>query len=103
MTPQQQDHCLPETPKNDDKKKSSVKQLTGAWRNGDAATIERLVMADVKNDPVMYDRLLISRNRTWLPKIEALFSRPRHAFVVVGAAHLVGPDGIVSMLKARGY
>ena len=38
-----------------------------------------------------------------MPKIEALFSRPRHAFVVVGAAHLVGPDGLVAMLKAKGY
>ena len=50
-----------------------------------------------------YDRLLIERNRTWLPKIEALFARPRPAFVVVGAAHLVGPDGLLQMLKAKGY
>ena len=37
------------------------------------------------------------------PKIEALFSRPRPAFVVVGAAHLVGPDGLLQMLTAKGY
>ena len=60
-------------------------------------------MDDVKSDPVIYDRLLVARNRAWMPKIEALFSRPRHAFVVVGAAHLVGPDGLVAMLKAKGY
>jgi hypothetical protein len=51
----------------------------------------------------VYQRLLVGRNRAWLPKIEALFSRPGHAFVVVGAAHLVGPDGLVAMLKAKGY
>jgi uncharacterized protein YbaP (TraB family) len=38
-----------------------------------------------------------------MPKIEALVPRPRHAFVVVGAAHLVGPDGLIAMLKAKGY
>ena len=103
MTRDQQERFLADTLKSVDKEKAAVKTLTGAWRNGDAATIERLVMADVKTDPVMYDRLLIARNRTWLPKIEALFSRPRHAFVVVGAAHLVGPDGLVAMLKAKGY
>ena len=103
MTRDQQDRFLAETLKSVDKEKASVARLTGAWKNGDVATIERLVMADVKEDPVVYDRLLVARNRTWLPKIEALFSRPRHAFVVVGAAHLVGPDGVVSMLKAKGY
>ena len=50
----------------------------------------------------MYQRLLVERNRNWLPQIEALFARPRPAFVVVGAAHLVGPDGLIAMLKAKG-
>jgi uncharacterized protein YbaP (TraB family) len=103
MTKDQQERFLAETLKGVDKEKAAVKTLTGAWRNGDVATIERLVMADVKSDPVIYDRLLVARNRAWMPKIEALFSRPRHAFVVVGAAHLVGPDGLVTMLKAKGY
>jgi hypothetical protein len=102
MTKDQQDRFLAETLQGVDKEKASVTRLTGAWKNGDVATIERLVMDDVKSNPVIYDRLLVARNRTWLPKIEALFSRPRRAFVVVGAAHLVGPDGIVAMLKARG-
>jgi len=103
LTMDQQDRFLAETLKGVDKEKASVARLTGAWKAGDAATVERMVMADVKNDPVIYDRLLVARNRAWLPKIEALFSRPRHAFVVVGAAHLVGPDGIVALLKAKGY
>jgi uncharacterized protein YbaP (TraB family) len=103
MTKDQQDRFLAETLQGVDKEKASVTRLTGAWKNGDVATIERLVMDDVKSNPVIYDRLLVARNRTWLPKIEALVSRPRRAFVVVGAAHLVGPDGIVAMLKARGY
>ena len=103
MTKDQQERFLADTLKGVDKEKAAVKTLTGAWRNGDVATIGRLVMADVKSDPVVYDRLLVARNRAWLPKIEALFSRPRHAFVVVGAAHLVGPEGLVSMLKAKGY
>ena len=51
----------------------------------------------------MYQRLLVARNRNWLPQLEALFTRPGRAFVVVGAAHLVGPDGLIAMLKAKGY
>jgi len=103
MSADQQDRFLAETLKSIDTETASVGKLAGAWKAGDVAGVERLVLADVKSDPVVYDRLLVARNRAWLPKIEALFARPRHAFVVVGAAHLVGPDGVVAMLKARGY
>jgi uncharacterized protein YbaP (TraB family) len=102
MTKEQQDHLLAETLKEMDREKASVSKLADAWRNGDAATIEQIMLKDLKDDPAMYQRLLVERNRNWLPKIEALFARPGRAFVVVGAAHLVGPDGLLQMLKARG-
>jgi uncharacterized protein YbaP (TraB family) len=61
------------------------------------------VLQDLKKDPQMYQRLLVARNRNWMPKLEALFNRPGRAFVVVGAAHLVGPDGLIALLQAKGY
>jgi uncharacterized protein len=103
MSMDQQDRFLAETLKGVATETASVNKLAASWKMGDAAAIERLVLSDVKSDPFVYDRLLVGRNRTWLPKIEALFSRPRPAFVVVGAAHLVGPDGLLAMLKAKGY
>src|SRR5215471_8106734 len=103
MTIDQQDRFLAETLKGVATETASVGKLAAFWKAGDLAGIERLVLADVKEDPVVYERLLVARNRAWLPKIEALFSRPRHAFVVVGAAHLVGADGLLAMLKAKGY
>ena len=51
----------------------------------------------------MYQRLLVGRNRNWLPSIDALFARTGRAFVVVGAAHLIGPDGLLAMFRAKGY
>jgi uncharacterized protein YbaP (TraB family) len=103
MSMDMQDHLLAETLKELETTKTSFVRMADAWKAGDAPTIERLVLKDLKSEPQMYDRLLIERNRTWLPKIEALFSRPKPAFVVVGAAHLVGPDGLLQMLKAKGY
>src|SRR4051812_21970056 len=75
MSKDQQERFLAETLKSVDTEKASVARLTGAWKAGDAPTIEKLVMADVKSDPFIYERLLVARNRTWLPKIELLFSR----------------------------
>jgi uncharacterized protein YbaP (TraB family) len=103
MTMAQQDRLLADTIKGLDTEMGNVNKLADAWKAGDAPTVERIVLADLKDDPVMYQRLLVERNQNWLPKLEALFSRSGRAFVVVGAAHLVGPDGLLSVLKAKGY
>jgi uncharacterized protein YbaP (TraB family) len=103
MTLEQQDRLLAESLKEMVTERDSVTRLTNAWKIGDAASVERIILADLKTDPLLYQRLLVERNRNWLPKIEALFGRKTPALVLVGAAHLVGPDGLVSMLKAKGY
>jgi uncharacterized protein len=103
MTMEQQDRMLAETLKELATETATVNKLGEAWKTGDLATIERIALADLKSDPVMYQRLLVERNKNWMPKIEALFARKGRALVVVGAAHLVGPDGLLAMLKAKGY
>jgi uncharacterized protein len=103
MTMEQQERMLTQSLKELDTEKASVGKLTSAWKTGDAAAVERVVLADLKADPLLYQRLLVERNKNWVPKIEALFARKTHALVLVGAAHLVGPDGLVAMLKAKGY
>ena len=103
MTKEEQDRMLAESLKDLDREQASVVTLTNAWKAGDAATVERIVLDDVKGDPVLYGRLLVNRNRNWLPTLDALLKRPGRAFVVVGAAHLVGPDGLLAMFKAKGY
>ncbi len=103
MTMEQQEHLLSESLKDLDAEKANMARLVETWRAGDAPGVERIVLSELKQEPLLYQRLLVERNRNWMPKIEALFSRPRHALVVVGAAHLVGPDGLLTMLRAKGY
>lgn len=99
----QQEKLLAQTLKEIDTEMASITRLANAWRAGDVPAIEAVVLKDVRADPQTYQRLLVDRNRIWLPKVEALFSRSGRALVVVGAAHLVGPDGLIAMLKAKGY
>jgi len=103
MTMEQQERLLAQTLKELETELASVGKLADAWKSGDAPTVERIVQSELKAEPQMYQRLLVDRNKAWLPKIEALFARTGRALVVVGAAHLVGPDGLVAMLKAKGY
>jgi uncharacterized protein YbaP (TraB family) len=37
-----------------------------------------------------------------MPKIESCLGEG-HCFVVVGAAHLVGPEGLLALLRQKGY
>jgi uncharacterized protein YbaP (TraB family) len=98
-----QDHLLAETLKSIDTEQTSMSRLIESWRTGDAAAVERIVLKDLQQEPQLYQRLLVERNRNWLPKLEALFAQRTRAMVVVGAAHLVGPDGLVAMFRAKGY
>jgi uncharacterized protein YbaP (TraB family) len=103
MSMSDQDRLLAQTLNEIDTEKANVKTLADAWRTGDISSMERVVLEGLKADPAMYRRLLVDRNTAWLPKIAELFARPKPSFVVVGAGHLVGPDGLIAMLKAKGY
>jgi uncharacterized protein YbaP (TraB family) len=98
-----QDHLLAETLKSIDTEQASMSRMIEAWRAGDSAALERIVLKDLQQEPQLYQRLLVERNKNWLPKLDALFTRSSRALVVVGAAHLVGPDGLLAMFKAKGY
>ncbi len=74
------------------------------WKTGDDDKMGNLLLAGVREDhPEIYESLFKERNERWLPEIEALFLTEEDELVLVGAGHLVGEDGIIDMLKERGY
>lgn len=78
--------------------------LVGAWRAGDAAKLDELMSGEIKaRQPQLYKRLIVERNKNWLPVIEGYQKLHQTRFVLVGVAHLVGPDGIIEALRQKGY
>ena len=78
--------------------------MVAAWRTGDAAELAELFVDDMREKaPDLYDSLLLQRNLKWMPEIEAMLRDSETEFVLVGAAHLVGPEGLVAMLAEKGY
>jgi uncharacterized protein YbaP (TraB family) len=102
LSPRTQDLMLRETVESTDAELTEVKAIMSAWRSGDASAVERLALTSLKDAPEIYQLLLADRNHRWMPKIEGCLEK-RRCFVVVGAAHLVGPDGLVTLLRQRGY
>jgi uncharacterized protein len=85
-----------------DSELAQVTTMANAWRRGDAAALEQIILSTLKDAPKVYDAVFVQRNRAWVPKIEACLAEG-HCFIVVGAGHLVGPDGLLVDLARRGY
>jgi uncharacterized protein YbaP (TraB family) len=83
--------------------RNSVAAMIGAWRNGDAAALEKMALSSFDGYRGAYTSLIVERNNNWVPQIEACMAKPQPCFVVVGAAHLVGPDGLLTLLQKKGY
>jgi uncharacterized protein len=78
--------------------------LKAAWRQGDRGKMKELAITPIKKDfPKVYQQLIVQRNMDWIPEIENLLATKEVEFILVGAAHLVGEEGILAQLAARGY
>ncbi len=86
-----------------DSKGGALETIIAAWKRGDAASLERTLLAEFSALPAAYQSLLVERNRNWMPQMDACLARRTPCFVVVGAAHLVGPDGLLALLQRKGY
>jgi len=80
-----------------------MQAMMDAWRRGDVALLDKQLQAEFGPYPDIYQAILVKRNHSWVPKLESLASSGRQYFVVVGALHLVGPDGVLTSLEKDGY
>jgi uncharacterized protein YbaP (TraB family) len=80
-----------------------LQKLVDAWRNGDLGALEKEFAEERAKSPALYDALLVTRNHQWMPKIEALLHGGQDYLVVVGTLHYVGKDGLLELLKKRGF
>ena len=77
-------------------------QILDAYRRGDVAKLESTLNAGMDAVPALRKRLLRDRHAKWLPQIEKMLADGRTRFLVVGAAHFTGKDGLIALLRARG-
>jgi uncharacterized protein YbaP (TraB family) len=84
-----------------------LRPVYDAWRAGDAAQLNRLLLTDERQRhpefELLYEKLFDERNRAMTSKIAGFLGGSGRYFVVVGAGHLVGEEGIISLLEQRGF
>lgn len=76
-----------------------------ALNSGDYAAFQkamRKASADPKYDAVHDEVMVAGRNKLWTPRLMKYLDEG-NAFVIVGASHIPGAQGLVSLLKDHGY
>jgi uncharacterized protein YbaP (TraB family) len=103
IAPQDQAASLEQTARDLTSGEDVYGRTVSDWAAGDLAGIQRDALQPLQAvAPSAYQRLIVDRNRRWVRVIARLAERPRLSVVVVGAGHLVGPDGLPALLRARG-
>lgn len=84
-----------------------VDELTAAWKSGDIEKFEPLILTALTGDDAetrtYFSRILEQRNRSMTQRLLTQSRTTKKLFVVVGAAHLVGAEGIPALLKEAGF
>lgn len=82
---------------------AQASRLRRAWLTGDAAVLEEATRTGILADHDLRQALLIQRNRDWTATITQMLNAEPKPLIAVGAAHLVGAEGLASLLQQRGY
>lgn len=86
---------------------TEMRQLADAWARGDLARLERYPewcqCMDTEPDRARMARLLAVRNAPMAERFAALHAQGQRPFLAVGALHMVGPQGLPALLRARGF
>jgi uncharacterized protein YbaP (TraB family) len=94
---------LRSTLRDTDRASVDLKAIIEAWKGGDEAALARLENDLMRREePQLYQRLLVERNATWARRITGMLQRPGTVFIAVGAAHLAGPDSVQAQLARDG-
>lgn len=89
-----------------DRLAQETSDMMDAWRRGDERKIESLVFQPLQGSEDLepfYEAVFFERNRSMAKQLADLAGDGKTRFVVLGAGHMVGEQGIPALLARRGY
>jgi hypothetical protein len=103
MPEAEQERNLRSALKNAGQSSEDFKQLQGFWMDGDAEKLDAFQSLSLRDDPEYAKRVYTDRNPSMAARAEQCLKTGERCFIVVGAGHMVGKDGVVHLLQQRGY
>jgi len=89
---------------NFDDTKSDFRSMIAAYnqQDPDALLAEMNEQMEESGSERFNEIMLVKRNHTWIGRIEKIAGE-KSSFFAVGAGHLGGPDGVITLLRKAGY
>ncbi|TAD88047.1 MAG: TraB/GumN family protein, partial [Bacteroidetes bacterium] len=83
--------------------KKILATMLATYRKQDLSALESVMSSGEGGLETKYlDLLLYSRNRNWVAKFDSI-AQKAPLLVAVGAGHLPGSNGVLALLRAKGY
>lgn len=86
---------------NPEESVEAARKLSVAYKNRDLNAMIDLSKQDEEH-PEFMENILYKRNADWMTKLPEIIEETP-SFIVVGALHLAGPEGIIEGLKSKGF
>lgn len=90
-----------------DKSKNVLAKMFNEWKVGKMKTLTDLSYKYREKYPEMkiyYKKLLTDRNINMAKKLDKMLKTDKNSyFVVVGGGHLIGKEGVIALLRKKGY
>ena len=104
LPPEKQEAYLRQSLKKADRTVENFDTIVRHWKTGNTSGIEEMMVEQMKNDaPALYERLITERNATWMSRLTEILASEPLPMIVVGAGHVVGANGLVELLREKGY
>ena len=103
LSPQQQALMLLQSIEDLQDARKQYRQMLQLYLAQDLVGLEQHVKANYKGDYQVFEKaMLIDRNKNWIPVMEKE-AKAKPTFFAVGAAHLPGDNGVIALLRKKGY
>ncbi len=99
---EQQIKELKEAAADPEKSIAEFKALTQTYLSQNSDGLYALLVSEMKKTGYSAVKMLDNRNISWIPVIEKHIA-VTPSFIAVGGGHLGGKNGVVNLLRAKGY
>lgn len=103
---------LEEYVNNYDESVTEMKEIYNAWKKGDITELEQTLLVssteglsdeEIKMVENYNKSLITDRNYGMADALEKYFNEDKKVFCVVGLGHVIGDEGIISLMEKKGY
>ena len=78
-------------------------KLVEMYLKGDLYALDKFMRVNLSVQKDLYDKLIVKRNLQMTQRLDSLLKAKQNFFCAVGAGHLAGTEGIISLLRSKGY